>query len=370
MNRRKFNGNALAAAAALSMAGMGSIAPSGAARGATRQSTPELVFYLALWRSSSTSRPIPWNDSSPQRVAEAFTHTVWSYFQQPELFHLFMNRNKATIIGHTSILAVMHHGSGEKEKLLFSNSGKLDRGVYRNPVLPGPGSSEGFPDREPYKSNCECFVPASVRLVEVLAGHSESGFWEDFKKYKKRVRERKRPALKRVVLTGNEAVRTFELMKETWEASQPRDGTNGAPVHFGLNARLIRLPGAFDKPVRPTRHQIGGRRIAIPGGCSNAIAAVLEACRLSHLVPRRRASFRLPIALDRFRDIELPIIVNPQTFDSNGRARSKVLLAELERVPQRWGSGETLEFTDPNHWHATLGQADEDWHAFLADLHG
>lgn len=365
MNRRKFIAGGLAGAAA--MAGPGAMLPvlDGVARAAKRQ-TPQLRGFIAVWRGADNAGLIPWNAPSPRRVAEAFSHLVWAYFQNPERFNLFMNRNKATIIGHTSLLIEMQFADGEQRKLLFSNSGKLDRGVYRNPALIGPGSSEGFPRRPPYTFNCECVVPASIRLNEVMAGHNESGFWEDFKKYEKRVRERKRPAMRRFTVTGNEAIRTFELLSAAKEAAQPREGVYGAPLHFGLNGRVVRLPGQFDKPVPPTRHAIGGRRVAIPSGCSNAIAAVLEAARLGHLVPRGRAVFRRPIDLARFAESELPVIVQRNAFDASGRALNAVLNEELDKLPASWGSGEVLEFADPNHWHATLPLAAE---GDLADFH-
>lgn len=270
--------------------------------------------------------------------------------------------SKTAPIGHTSLLAEMEHRNGSIRRLLFSNTGgspgfyKNDNSIYS--AL--PFSTKRYPER--YR---RCWLCAPIvlgfYLDEVLAGHTKDGKWESWSDYEYRVSQNKNFRVRKYTANGESAVRVFERLKQITQHTNTRNRKVGAPLHFGLNTTTVRVVDDFHNKRAITKYMIGNSKYEIHGGCGNAVASVLEAAGLGHLVPRS-ARFGMNVNLKKFRNVVLPVILGSGGFRGN-QPMDGDLIADLSRVPQTWGSGDAINFIDPNYWYVELPvDAGNEWY--------
>jgi hypothetical protein len=340
-----------------------------------------LSLYTILWGSalwSRTGRKIPWRDPSPRVVAEAAAFTIWSYVQglQDQWWTVLLQVDKPSVIGHAALLARMDG----HDTLLFSSIGG-NVGFY------------GVTDRRhlahyPPTSG----VLVSCQFAESLAGHLETGKWELLADFAGRIVERGRPRVQRNDLSGAEAEHTYGLLADIRRQTRRRWSGPGAPRHFGLDTKAVRVVSDLARPLPMRAYQFRSRPPSrfdwldiladlvpragpsavataymptpqspvaeIPGGCANAVASILGAAGLGHLVPPE-ARFELTLSLDEFKDAVLPVLVGDDAFSTDGRAQDPDLVAALDRLPHAWGASTRLAFTDPSYWIETVPENDD-----------
>lgn len=340
-------------------------------------STAHLSLYTIVWGSTvwkQNGAKIPWTDPSPRRVAEASAHMIWSYVRtlEGEWWRVLLQSDKPSVIGHTALLAQM---PGEPDLLLSSIGG--DVGFYHIGHLK---HHEHFPPPSPILVSCH--------LAESLAGHLDSGNWEEIQSWAVRMHERDPPRVAKTMLTGDRARQVYGQLADIKRQTEQHDSGPGAPRHFGLNTTSVRLVSDLWRPLPMRRYQIDGSapapsfwsRLAfwrshaspaamavadgraagvspagheIHGGCANAAASVLTAVGLGALVPPS-ARFEMQLNLADFRDSVLPMLIGPDAFDAQGRAIDEDLTSALDRLPKAWGKSDTLRFADPNYWIETI----------------
>ncbi|EAZ89382.1 hypothetical protein [Crocosphaera chwakensis] len=356
---------------------------------------PTLNIYVIIWRS--VGGKIPWNSSSPQEVAEKGAYVIWAYIQQEiyrrggllllsflsptALIQLLVNiYNKGSIIGHAALYAKYQHINGSSEQIVFSNTGS-NVGMYirwydhLSKTFDLSTVNPKFPKSEPYQRGFPRIL-ACCYLLETLAGHLSDGTFETIEEFKGRVKKHSPPRVSKQTLKGTEAEKTFSLLKEIKHQTS-NINTSGAPKDYGLNTTEVRKIGDLlnPKPVanlgqpQPMKsYLIGGEEHQIYGGCANAVASVLKAAKLQNMI-EDRAKFRIELSFDNFKDAVIPILVGANAFNRNtGKANDADLIRELQRLPQTWGSGNTVEFFDPNYWYDQLPANRNSFENLLQDI--
>ncbi len=328
--------------------------------------TSELSIYVVAWCTSEKAGKLPWDSSSPRYLAERFLHVIWRYFNDTDPVDMVLKGNAPHIVGHASLVAVFTSKQGRKETIVFSHTGALNLGVYRNPKIAITGlSDKRYPTTSPYTSPSASPILACARLDEVFAGHNRSGRWETNSEFLQRVKSHYKPNIRKVALSGWKADDMFDKLQAIREITKPSNKSLlGAPAIYGLNTTSIRLVDQFDKPLTPSSFLLDEKRIMVPGGCGNAVHGILEGIGLAGLVPENKAVFRKNFSIDLLKTAVLPIMLNQALFDANGKVKSKMLSAELEKISDHWGSGETAIFTDPNYWHAAIRPNEYLWREF------
>ena len=346
LSRRKFLRNVVFTGTTLSVANCG---PRHA-----RAQTHTLHLYLAIW-PSTTGLLLPWNTPSPRRLATEFCHLLWKYIDiSGGRLGTMANiaSGKRSVIGHISLLAELHYPDGSVRRTLFSNTGG-NPGFYRNDNSLYsfiPMRTDRYPER--YRRCWSCWpIVIGFYIGEVLAGHTTDGEWESCHDYQDRMRSNDDFRVVRYALSGDLAKRTYGRIVQIRNATA-RQRVVGAPGHFGLNTLSVRRIGDFDKPLSFSSHRIGNSVHVIHGGCANAVASVLVAAGLGQLVPNS-ARFRLELDLRVFKDVALPVILDSDAF-RDGVPQDEDLISELSKVPERWGSGDTIAFVDPNYWYRSV----------------
>ena len=328
---------------------------------------PILNLYLAIWPSETRLR-LPWNDPFPRTLAERFCYQIWNFVhvQGGGRLATALFGSKKSIIGHTSLLAEMRDG-GSVESTLFSNTSESNPGIYEDSIWFGwDGSEVRFP--EEYEST---WIVAAFYVDELLAGHVEDGEWETLHDYRRRVDRNKRFRVIRRSFRGSDAKRKFALLKEIKRQTRDQGNRFGAPRHFGLNTSSVRLIDnhGLGRGNSLSKYRIGGSYHEIHGGCANAVASVLRAVGLGNLVPRS-AVFEMAIDLARFSNLYVPIIVGSGGFE-NRAAIDEDLVKALDRLPEKWGSGTTVKFVDPNYWYREIPDGQklkDDYRSLLRSL--
>ena len=332
------------------------LALTGAVSGRTfAQTTPTLNLYLAIWPSLTGLR-LSWNTRDPRQLATEFSYMLWRYVQDNGgRWSTLLNSafRKTAPIGHTSLIAEMKQRDGSLERLLFSNTGgnpgfyKNDNSVYARL----PFSTKRYPER--YRRCLLCApIVIGYYLDEVLAGHTRDGYWESWSAYEERVNQNKNFRVRKYTTNGEPAVRIFERLKQIMRHTSARSGHVGAPLNFGLNTTFVRIVDDFHRKRAMSEHKIDGSRYEIHGGCGNAVASILAAAGLGHLVPRS-VKFEMNVNLRKFRNVVLPVILGTGGFRGSQPADSD-LIADLQRVPDTWGTGDAIRFIDPNYWYVEL----------------
>ena len=349
-SRRKFIQTSVMAGTALALSSV-------ASGRASAQTSPTLNLYLAVWPSLTGLR-LSWNTPSPRHLATEFSHMLWRYVQDNGgRWKTLLNSafSKTAPIGHTSLLAEMEHQNGSiGGRLLFSNTGGSP-GFYKNDnsiYSPLPFSTKRYPER--YR-RCPVFCAPIVLgfyLDEVLAGHTDDGEWESWSDYEYRVSQNKNFRVRKYTAKGESAVRIFERLKHIPRHTNTRNKEVGAPLHFGLNTTSVRVVDDFHNKRAMTKYMIGDYKYEIHGGCGNAVASVLEAAGLGHLIPRS-ARFGMNVNLNKFKNVILPVILGSGGFRGS-QPMDDDLIADLSRVPQTWGSGDAIRLIDPNYWYVEL----------------
>jgi len=296
----------------------------------------ELSLYLSLWESFGGR--IDWGHDDPRRVAEQVSYVIWSYIQE---IGCPGDNDKGSVIGHAALYAKLQEEETERE-LVFSNTGG-NVGFYSVPPK--------LPWRYFFRGILMCFY-----VLESLAGHLEDGKWETLREFRKRVRRRRPPRVQKVVLRGDDANQAFQLLELIHTVTSADNAGPGAPEDYGLNTTAVRLLDDFDRPLLMRSYNIDGVQREIHGGCANALASVLDAANLSHLVPRQPPVFvERPLSFDLFPIAEdgavLPVVQNDEGFDRNGNAVDEDVRRELDRLSPVWGDGDLVRFFDPNHWY-------------------
>ncbi|WP_414550764.1 hypothetical protein [Anabaena sp. CCY 0017] len=336
-------------------------------------SEPTLEIYLLIWQSYGGK--IPWNNSNPREVAEKSAFVVWSYIQEElykrrdyilsDTFRLSTVLNslfsKGSIIGHAALFTRFRDKNEPWQELCFSNTGEnvgfYQRWITRtgfNPLQVNPR----FPRRRPYINTSFYLFDQEDRIMiccyplEVLAGHLQ-GSWETLQQFQSRLVTRRKPRVAKQVLLGAKAKETFALLQEIKKQTSLTSGPGG-PVHYGLNIREVRTIDNFNNSWPMKTYQIGGQKYPIWGGCANSVASVLQAANLSNMI-EEKARFRMQLSYNAFQNAVIPILIGSQAFDRNTRsAIDPDMLSELKRLPTQWGSGNTVEFYDPNYWYDLL----------------
>lgn len=168
---------------------------------------------------------------------------------------------------------------------------------------------------------------------------------------------------------------------------EPFRELGGGPYFYGLNTLGVRLPTtyALDKPppnydiIRMKKYEMpDGSKHEIHGGCANAVASVLKACGLQHmitdihmkiedgdvLVPS--AQFTLTLSFNAVKGKKIPILfpkivvagvtLKHDEFDAAGNFIDPDIEDEIEELPEHWVKpGDTavnqVQFYDPSVWY-------------------
>lgn len=358
-------------------------------------SQPTLDIYTIMWRS--VGGKIPWNSSNPREVAEGGAFVIWAYVQQEIyrrggliLLSLFSSTaltellisiyNKGSIIGHAALFVKYRDPNGSSEQIVFSNSGS-NVGMYArwydefNNSIDITQVHPKFPKREPYQNGFPRIMGCCY-LLETVAGHLKGGFFETGNQFISRIKKHEKPRVRKNTLLGAEAKNTFALFREIENQTNSSNGP-GAPGDYGLNITAVRQVGsevsyppranlATSQPMK--NYLIGGEQHPIHGGCANTVASVLQAAGLGNLV-EESARFKIELSFENFKDAAIPILVGPSAFDpQTGRAVDVDMRRELGRLPQTWGSGDTVEFYDPNYWYDSLPVDDRDFNSLIQSI--
>ncbi len=313
----------------------------------------ELNLYVILW--DSFGGRIPWFSGNPKEVAERVSYVIWSYIQEFKESPL-QRSDKGSVIGHAALYSKLKRPDGSSTECVFSNTGG-NVGFYSI-----------FSSKYPFRYRL-IFPPiiACFYVLESLAAHVEDGKWESVAEFRDRVQKRRKPRVRKETLLGDQATRTFELLQQIQNATTSFPAGPGGPSHYGLNTVEVRLVDSFDNPLEMKEYDIAGDGFEIHGGCANAVASVLEAARLSHVV-ERTAQFEKRMSFSDFTEAALPVVQNDAAFDAHGNARDRDLKRELRRLPSVWGAGDVVRFFDPNYWYDTLPDIDQNYADLKDDL--
>ena len=108
---------------------------------------------------------------------------------------------------------------------------------------------------------------------------------------------------------------------------------------------------------------IEGKIVKINCCCANAVASTMRANGLESYITAE-SKFSMDISLTSFKRATLPILFGKNVFLEDGSARNERLVAALNCLSKVWGTGDQIQFCDPNYWFNATAENKSDTEEF------